>query len=226
IWRRFANRYWPHRYLIDATGRIRHDRAGEGGEAATERAIRALLAAARPGGALPAPVYPDDGADRAAMGAVCVPGTPEIFAGYYRGAPGNPGGFREDAIADYADPGGYREGFIHLQGRWRVDVEAARFVGPGAGYLRVAYRGGEANAVLAPLAGATAAVRVATGDPAASPTPPAAGTARRVAVDAPRLYRLPAGAGAGLALLTLAPEGPGLAVYSLTFGACMPGEEP
>ncbi|HEX5506542.1 MAG TPA: redoxin domain-containing protein, partial [Thermomicrobiales bacterium] len=100
IWRRFANRYWPHRYLIDATGRIRHDRAGEGGEAATERAIRALLAAARPGGALPAPVYADDGAAGAAMGAVCAPGTPEIFAGYYRGASGNPGGFREDAVAD------------------------------------------------------------------------------------------------------------------------------
>ncbi|HET8627586.1 MAG TPA: redoxin domain-containing protein [Thermomicrobiales bacterium] len=220
IWRRFANRYWPHRYLIDAAGYIRHDRAGEGGEAVTERAIRALLVAGRPGVALPPPVYEGDAADETAMGAVCVPGTPEIFAGYYRGASGNPGGFREDAVADYTDPGGYREGYIHLRGRWLVDAEAARFVGPGAGALRVAYRGGEVNAVLAPAAVEAVAVRVTTRRLDAPADPPAA--ARRVVVDAPRLYPLLAGAGESPSLLALAPEGPGLAVYSFTFGACSP----
>src|SRR5215210_9183785 len=30
IWQAFANRYWPHRYLVDAAGYIRHDHAGEG----------------------------------------------------------------------------------------------------------------------------------------------------------------------------------------------------
>ncbi len=30
IWRAFRNAYWPARYFIDATGRIRHDHFGEG----------------------------------------------------------------------------------------------------------------------------------------------------------------------------------------------------
>jgi len=165
------------------------------------------------------------------MGAVCVPGTPEIYAGYYRGASGNPGGFREDAAALYADPGGYREGNIHLQGRWLVDAEAARFVGPEPGYLRVAYRGSEVNAVLAP--GETdAAIRVAvarTGLATAPGLPPgvseAGDCAGQVVVDAPRLYsvlRDSAAGDDGLKLLTLIPARPGLGVYSFTFGACTP----
>lgn len=100
IWARFANRHWPHRYLIDRRGRIRHEHVGEGGEAATERAICAVPADADPAVHQPEPVYTAalDDADEAEplAGAVCVPATPELFAGYYRGVSGNPGGFRED----------------------------------------------------------------------------------------------------------------------------------
>lgn len=227
IWQRFANRHWPHRYLIDPAGSIRHDHIGEGGEAATERAIRAVLAEAHPGAHLPPPVFDPDGAGDGAVaaGAYCVPATPELFAGYYRGRSGNPGGFREDEPALYTDPGGYREGYIHLQGRWRVTADAAHFLGPEPGALRVAYRGAAANAVLAPgpdnrpivLRVGSAALSDSGAAPATAPAPP--GAERRLTVDAPRLYELfadPAPTG-DLALLTLAPGAPGLAVYSFTF---------
>ena len=131
----------------------------------------------------------------------------------------------------YADPGGYREGYIHLQGRWLVDAEAARFVGPEPGYLRVAYRGSAVNAVLAPgeadaaIRGAVARTGLAT-PPGLPPGVSGAGDrAGHVVVDAPRLYsvlRDSAAGDEGLKLLTLIPALPELAVYSFTFGACTP----
>lgn len=236
IWGAFANRAWPHRYLIDSAGRIVHDHAGEGGEVATERAIRAALTARDGALPLPTPVFlSSDGHTPLAdpeladdsPGAVCTPGTPELFAGYYRGISGNAGGFREDAPADYADPGGHREGFIHLEGRWRVDADAAHFAGPGAGALRLAFRGTAPNIVMAPDAAGPVLVDVAvtTLEDRAPATREDVGGVRLV-VDAPRLYRVPPEAWAvaegadGLRLLTLRPASPGLAVYSFTFGAC------
>jgi thiol-disulfide isomerase/thioredoxin len=46
-WRAYGNRYWPAFYLIDARGRIRHRRFGEGGYAEMEAWIERLLAEAR-----------------------------------------------------------------------------------------------------------------------------------------------------------------------------------
>ncbi len=232
IWGAFANRAWPHRYLIDATGRIVHDHAGEGGEVTTERALRAALAAGSSAESLPASVYPIDRAEQPAAliedapGQVCVPGSPELFVGYYRGVSGNPGGFREDAPADYADPGGYREGYVHLAGRWTVEADAARFVGAEGGALRLAFRGTAPNVVLAPPPDGMARVGIRI-DPAAAPGGRVA--LATLPLDAPRLYRLPEAAWSAAAraddpgalrLLTLLPEMPDVAAYSFTFSAC------
>lgn len=221
-WSAFANRFWPHRYLIDPTGRIRHDYAGEGGEAGTETAIRALLLA-HSAGTLPPPVYTPDSEEwpEAAMGAVCVPATPELFAGYYRGVSGNPSGFAEDRAADYADPGEYREGYIHLDGYWHVGAESARFVGPGTGTLRVAFRGLSPNVVLAPPADGTARVEalvvpLVLSDSHAQP--------EVLTVDSPRLYALSGAAEAvpgDMLHLTLTTATSGLEIFSFTFESCL-----
>ena len=42
-WKRYNNRYWPARYLIDKRGIIRYLRVGEGGYQQTEQQIQALL---------------------------------------------------------------------------------------------------------------------------------------------------------------------------------------
>jgi thiol-disulfide isomerase/thioredoxin/uncharacterized protein (DUF2147 family) len=42
-WRNYGNQYWPAFYLVDRHGRIRARRAGEGGYAETDAAIRQLL---------------------------------------------------------------------------------------------------------------------------------------------------------------------------------------
>jgi Thioredoxin like C-terminal domain len=43
VWGAFANHYWPALYFIDAKGRIRHHRFGEGDYEASERVIQQLL---------------------------------------------------------------------------------------------------------------------------------------------------------------------------------------
>jgi len=42
-WRDYANRFWPHKYIIDIDGFIRYDHIGEGGYTETERVIQGLL---------------------------------------------------------------------------------------------------------------------------------------------------------------------------------------
>jgi thiol-disulfide isomerase/thioredoxin len=46
VWGAFANHYWPALYFVDADGRIRHHRFGEGDYDRSEMVIRQLLAAA------------------------------------------------------------------------------------------------------------------------------------------------------------------------------------
>ena len=43
-WRAYSNRWWPHKFLLDANGVIRYDRIGEGAYLETESQIRNLLA--------------------------------------------------------------------------------------------------------------------------------------------------------------------------------------
>jgi thiol-disulfide isomerase/thioredoxin len=46
VWRAFENQYWPALYFVDAKGKIRHHRFGEGDYEQSERIIQELLAEA------------------------------------------------------------------------------------------------------------------------------------------------------------------------------------
>jgi thiol-disulfide isomerase/thioredoxin len=50
VWRAFKNNYWPALYFVDAIGRIRHHRFGEGEYDRSEMVIQQLLAEAGHGG--------------------------------------------------------------------------------------------------------------------------------------------------------------------------------
>jgi thiol-disulfide isomerase/thioredoxin len=49
IWRAFGNRYWPALFFVDARGRIRHHRFGEGDYERSEEVIQQLLSEAGSG---------------------------------------------------------------------------------------------------------------------------------------------------------------------------------
>ena len=71
IWKAFANRYWPTKYLLDKDGYLRYAHFGEGAYRETEEVIRELLLEANSSLAFPPLMEPVRAEDR--EGAVCYP---------------------------------------------------------------------------------------------------------------------------------------------------------
>ena len=124
VWNAFHNEYWPAIYLIDAEGRIRYHRFGEGDYDQTERAIQQLLAEAG-----------TPGVDR---NLVSVQGTgveaapdwdnvksPETYLGYARTERfASPGGPMQDARHAYTAPTPLDLNDWALSGEWSMGPEA------------------------------------------------------------------------------------------------------
>lgn len=146
IWHRYANKWWPHAYLIDHHGNIVYDHVGEGGYRETEMSIQKALVEA---GArnLPALEVYDEGRE----GAVCAKTTPEVYLGYLRGRIGNGGNFLPDAEEVFTDPGAYTDDVPVLHGHWRVTgeyLEHTRTVPTPTEHLTLRYRAFGANLVM------------------------------------------------------------------------------
>jgi thiol-disulfide isomerase/thioredoxin len=233
-WDAFANRYWPTIYLIDAAGYIRYTHAGEGRYAETEAALAALAAEAggdtRPGptGVLRAEDQP---------GAVCFRTTPELQAGFARGALGNaegyaprhlPGIYRLPPAADQQD------GSFYVQGAWQAGDEYLALAGE-QGVIELPYHAAGVNAVLAPSSDPVevrldlrppASVRlVQDGAPldalhAGADVAWQAGQPLLV-VDKPRLYELVRNPDARPRRLRLEIQGRGLALFAFSFTTCV-----
>ncbi|GAB2710984.1 cytochrome c biogenesis protein DipZ [Comamonas sediminis] len=151
IWRAFNNQYWPALYLVDAQGRVRHHQFGEGGYAATERALNELLREAQAPSAATAPAstantVPDTGglgmaADTASLR------SPELYLGYDKGGSlrlaGRPA---PDKAADY-QPASLRLNTWTLQGNWTLKPEWVQANSAG-GRLALRFEARDANLVL------------------------------------------------------------------------------
>lgn len=120
-WRVFRNRYWPHKYLIDAEGYIRYDHIGEGAYEETEAKIQGLLA--------------EIGKNVSEMGLSAVEDTtprkrttPELYAGYEFALPrgqniGNERGLQAGKTILYELPEELRKDIIYLQGSWKSNTD-------------------------------------------------------------------------------------------------------
>ena len=190
-WEAWGNRYWPAKYLIDATGQVRYAHFGEGDYLVTETAIRTLLAEAGSGD-LGTAAGPQQGE---------VPGdaTPETYLGAARAQ-----GWEPQVRAGVHDYPGItrldRDRFA-LGGRWKVDDESATAVSNAT--LRARVHGKSVYLVL----GGSGQVDVTVdGKPE-----------KTVAVDGQRLYELMKRPRAGEHDLQLNFE-PGVAGYAFTFG--------
>jgi cytochrome c biogenesis protein CcdA/thiol-disulfide isomerase/thioredoxin len=159
IWRAFGNQYWPALYLIDAQGRVRHHQFGEGGYAASERAIEELLReSGAPAGTAAASVQPE----LQGTGVPADPSTlrsPETYLGYEKGAGPRVG---SRAVADM--PVDYRPAALPLNtwslaGPWTLRPEWAEANAPGAA-LAVRFQARDANLVLGKPAGPAIRFRV------------------------------------------------------------------
>ena len=122
-WTNYRNQYWPASYLIDATGRVRAIKFGEGKYDQTETQLRTLLKDADPTVTLPAPT--SSGVDADQPGAAGT--TPETYLAYARGSDdyaGTPRSFALGQAATYTLNDDQPEDTFSLGGRWKVGTDA------------------------------------------------------------------------------------------------------
>jgi hypothetical protein len=240
-WEAFANRYWPTVYLIDAQGYLRHEHAGEGGYAETEAALAGLVReAAEQRGALAGLQLPrllGVLREEDATGAVCYRTTPELHAGFHRGALGNPEGYLPRSLPAYyrLPPAHERlDGYFYVDGTWQAGPEALSLAGD-QGRIVLPYHAATANAVLAASADPVdllldlkppITVRLTQDDQpldalsAGSDVVVEDGVST-LRVDAPRMYQIARNPDARQRELHLEVPARGLALYAFSFSACV-----
>ncbi|PHQ69463.1 MAG: hypothetical protein COB97_07490 [Paracoccus sp.] len=125
IWRAFHNRAWPAFYFIDAQGRIRDQRFGEGDYAGAERTIRELLTEAGDQPGVAHAVVPEaTGAQApAAWGDLA---SPEAYLGYEKASNfASRGGLTRNRSHGYKAGGDLRLNQWALDGDWTVEANSA-----------------------------------------------------------------------------------------------------
>jgi thiol-disulfide isomerase/thioredoxin len=162
IWKAFANRYWPTKYLLDQEGYLRYGHFGEGGYVECEQVIQELLLEIN--ATLDLPVVMDPLREEDHMGAVCYRPSGELYLGHARGRIGNEGGFREDQIADYSFTGELQENFFYASGRWASTAEYFEAAEGGAHSLRLKYEAAAVNLVMASPRSSSAEVMILLDD--------------------------------------------------------------
>ena len=229
IWKAFANRYWPTKYLLDKDGYLRYGHFGEGSYAECEEAIRELLVEIDPGLLLPALMDPLREEDH--TGAVCYRASNELYLGHARGRIGNESGFMEDTIADYLFTGLPEEGFFYASGRWASTAEYFEAAEPGLHTLKLQYEAAAVNLVMACPRAASAEVVIlqdgkpltreqATKDTRFRPSANSGEEESFVVVDSARLYFLVDNRDFGHHELELFCA-PGVAAFAFTFTSCV-----
>ncbi len=228
IWKMFACRCWPTKYLVDKEGYLRFAHFGEGAYVECEQAIQELLREIDPAVALPEIMDPVRAADR--PGARCYPATPEIYLGHRRGRIGNISGFKEDQIAEYKGSGEpEEEGCFYITGAWASTAEYIEAAGEGEHKIFIKYSAESVNLVMAsPRAPACEVVVLQDGGPL---TPKQATTDVRfrstgsadqsyIPVSHARMYRVVQNGGFGTHVLELICPA-GLGAFAFTFTSCV-----
>jgi thiol-disulfide isomerase/thioredoxin len=224
IWKAFAVRYWPTKYLLDKDGYLRYGHFGEGAYRECEETIQELLRELNPQVSLPALMEPLREEDR--PGAVCYRPTGELYLGHKRGRIGNDGGFKEDQIADYEFPAKQlEENFFYANGQWASTAEYFEAVGDGPHSLTLKYEAAGVNLVMAAPHTSTAEVTLLLDGKPLSRTQSAKdvrfrGTESYVVADSARMYSLVDNHDFGEHILELRCS-TGVAAFAFTFTACI-----
>jgi hypothetical protein len=133
VWRAFDNHYWPALYFVDAQGRIRHHRFGEGEYEESEMVLQMLLREA--------------GVD-IEQGLVRI----EPDLGYGRaGSLASPGGVVPDQRHVYSAPARLRRNQWALSGDWRIGLVPAQLNEPG-GSISYQFHARDLHLVMGPPA--------------------------------------------------------------------------
>jgi len=122
-WSAYQNRYWPHEFLIDIDGYIRHDNIGEGNYDETEIMIQTLLQERmkRLNKKNEMTVNLTQPPKLSEIGKI---GTPEIYFGY-QFTRGNIGynNIPQDSVIDYQFPKSAAKNYVYLSGKWKNNAD-------------------------------------------------------------------------------------------------------
>jgi thiol-disulfide isomerase/thioredoxin len=220
IWRAFRNAYWPAFYFVDAQGRIRHHKFGEGEYERSEAVIQELLIEAGACGIGDGPVAVNGRGAEAAADWTNL-GSPEAYVGFERAENfSSPGGALPGKRRLYAAPARLMRNQWALAGDWTMEAGLAA---SNAAASRIVHRfhARDLHLVMG-AAAATRPVRVRVRLDGAAPgshhgsdiDAEGAGVARE-----PRLYQLVRQAGAIIdRTCEIEFLDPGIRAYAFTFG--------
>jgi thiol-disulfide isomerase/thioredoxin len=149
VWQAFANHYWPALYFVDAEGRIRHHRFGEGDYERSEMVIRHLLVEAGvddlPEGL--AAIDPNGDEVQADWEDLR---SPESYLGYDHANGFDSGGSATfDKAHDYTAPSRLRLNRWGLTGNWTVRSDASALAAPN-GRIAYQFHARDVNLVMGP----------------------------------------------------------------------------
>lgn len=147
VWRKFGNQGWPGFYFIDATGRVRGHRLGEGSYADSEKLIRNLLIEA--GHDLSGvPASPVDGIGVEAEADWRALRSQETYLGHARALNfASPGGMWKNISRLYVPAGSLPLNHWDLTGNWTIGSEFGTLDTPG-GAIRFHFQARDAHLVL------------------------------------------------------------------------------
>lgn len=125
-WTNYRNRYWPAKYLVDASGIVRHIKFGEGDYDTTERLIRQLISEANPSAQLPAPVDAEDTTPQQET-------TPETYLSVGKVVNYGGTGTYDEGTFNFSYPQQLPDDSFALQGDWALDYQGATSRGATSG---------------------------------------------------------------------------------------------
>jgi thiol-disulfide isomerase/thioredoxin len=149
IWRAFNNQYWPAAYVVDAQGRIRHHRFGEGGYEELERVIQRLLGEAGRGGVGDelVSVVPDGFEAQADWANL---ESPETYLGYEQAQNfASPAGASPGEAHSYVAPDRLRLNHWALAGDWTLG-KGASVLNQGEGRISFRFHARDVHLVMGP----------------------------------------------------------------------------
>ncbi|MBI2144775.1 thioredoxin family protein [Candidatus Woesearchaeota archaeon] len=217
-WRAFKNNYWPRKYLIDANGRMRYDRIGEGGYEETEKKMQELLRERSSRVRLPDEMAVPVNAVAVNYSAIA---TSEVYLGYEyaRVNLGNEEGFKPGKDFSYALPpyDSLRKNLAYVGGTWKAHPDGLE-LSSDEGRIVLKYTAKDVNIVASPGGQPSELQVIIDGDFISEGDSGSDVDGSMAVVSEQRLHNLVSGKDYSTRTLEINIRGKGFKMYTFTFG--------